>query len=79
MHEIVAVPLPDNLEISFIKKCANETKYNVYLFIFSQEFYFMLTGMQPTIVTQQFFAAKHFMCRNEGHFIDTVIIMDFRA
>lgn len=34
MHEIVAVPLPDNLEISLIKKCANETKYNVYLFIF---------------------------------------------
>lgn len=34
MHEAVAVPLPDSLEISSIKKCANETKYNAYLFIF---------------------------------------------
>lgn len=32
MHEIVVVSLPDNLEISFIKKCANGIKYNVYLF-----------------------------------------------
>lgn len=56
----------------------NPSIMSIYLF-FSQEFYFMLTGMQHTIVTQQFFAAKHFMCHNEGHFIDTVIIMDFRA
>lgn len=51
---------------------------SIYL-LFTQEFYFMLTGMQHTIFTQQFFAAKHFMCHNDGHFIDTVIIMDFRA
>lgn len=44
---------------------------SIHLF-FTQEFYFMLTGMQHTIFTQQFFAAKHFMCHNEGHFIDTV-------
>lgn len=50
----------------------------IYLF-FTQEFYFMLTGTQQTVLTQQFFAAKHFMCHNEGHFRDTVITMDFRV
>lgn len=78
MHEIVVVSLPDNLEISLTKKCANGIKYNVYL-LFTQEFYFMLTGLQHTIFTEQFFAARHFMCHNEGHFTETVIIMDFRA
>lgn len=39
----------------------------------------MLTGMQHTIFSQQFFAAKHFMCRKERYFIGTIIIMDFRA
>lgn len=51
---------------------------SIYL-SFTLEFYFMLSSMQHTIFTQQFFAVKHFMCHNEGHFIDTVIIMDFRA
>lgn len=39
----------------------------------------MLTGLQRTVFTEQFFAARHFMCHNEGHFTEMVIIMDFTA